>query len=142
MSTATNSPGQSATLEERSARATELTIAFTRAAFADPSLLDEIPNGVHLVLLPEGDPAHVEYEIELGLAALRRGENVYFRHVATDELERWRTIDTGEGGDGAGVGLRRTLFNWDGSIASQAMLGADGEWHPVDPEDQSDAGTS
>jgi hypothetical protein len=33
--------------------------------------------------MPEEDPELFAANIEIGLAALRRGENVYFRHVSS-----------------------------------------------------------
>lgn len=52
-----------------------------RAIIADPSLLDDIPNGATLVLLPDDDPDRSEERKALGLAALERGESVYFKRV-------------------------------------------------------------
>lgn len=41
----------------------------------------EPPNGSTLLLLPEDDPKQTAANIKLGLKAIERGENVYFRHV-------------------------------------------------------------
>ena len=63
-----------------------LTFDLSRAILADPTILDEIPNGATLVLLPhDADAAFVEENIALGIAALREGRNVYFRHLAPGE---------------------------------------------------------
>lgn len=59
---------------------------FTLAIHDNPALLEEIPDGVTLVLLPDDDPAFAEANMEIGLGELRRGKNVYFRHVRLDEL--------------------------------------------------------
>jgi hypothetical protein len=54
---------------------------FTQAIFADPSLLDDIPDGATLVLLPDDDPDFIERSIARGIAAIRQGRDVYFKHV-------------------------------------------------------------
>ncbi|MGH2534596.1 MAG: DUF5647 family protein [Thermomicrobiales bacterium] len=58
-----------------------LTFDFLRAQITDPALVDEIPDGATLILLPIEAPGMIEANIEIGLASLRRGENVYFRYV-------------------------------------------------------------
>ncbi len=58
-----------------------LTFDLLREALVDPAILDDIPDGVNLVLLLEDDPKFNEINIELGLNALRRGEDVYFRYM-------------------------------------------------------------
>ena len=56
------------------------------AIIEDPSILEQIPDGAMLVLLPDdADEAFVERSIETGLTMLRRGHNVYFRHLAPGE---------------------------------------------------------
>jgi Family of unknown function (DUF5647) len=62
----------------------ELTHGFTQAMLDNPELLNDVPNGVHLVLLPEDDPEMFEVNLRIGLDAARRGENVYLRHVTRD----------------------------------------------------------
>jgi hypothetical protein len=62
----------------------ELTRGFTQAMLDDPALLQSIPNGVQLVLLPEDDPVMFETNLTIGLDAARRGENVLLRHVTHD----------------------------------------------------------
>jgi hypothetical protein len=62
------------------------TFDLARAVVADPSILDEIPNGCTLVLLPQdADEAFVEANLAIALRAARRGRNVYIRHVAPGE---------------------------------------------------------
>ena len=65
-------------------RAIELGFAVTRLALEDASILDDVPNGCALFLLPEGETEFLERSIELGSAAIRRGENVYFKHIPAD----------------------------------------------------------
>jgi hypothetical protein len=61
------------------------------AIIDDPSILEQIPNGAMLVLLPaDADEAFVQRSIETGLEMLRRGHNVYFRHLAPGE---WSAAD-------------------------------------------------
>lgn len=55
--------------------------ALARAVISNPALLDDIPNGATLVLLPDDDPSRAEESKMLGLAALERGESVYFKRV-------------------------------------------------------------
>lgn len=62
-------------------RVFDLLDEFTQSAIADPLLLDGIPNGATLVLLPDDDPEFVERSIQRGVDAIRQGRNVYFRHV-------------------------------------------------------------
>ena len=59
----------------------DLARLFGLAIIADPSMLDDIPNGVQLVLLPDDDPDLVQTNIAIGLKAIRQGKDVYFRHV-------------------------------------------------------------
>ncbi len=60
-----------------------LTRDFTLDVINDPSLLEQIPDGVMLVLLPDDDPEYVALCIERGLKDLERGFDVYFRHYPT-----------------------------------------------------------
>jgi hypothetical protein len=62
-------------------RAVELGTALGVAVFDDPSLLEEIPHGAVVFLLPAGEPDFLERSLELGVAAAREGRNVYFKHV-------------------------------------------------------------
>ncbi|MGH2531424.1 MAG: DUF5647 family protein [Thermomicrobiales bacterium] len=64
----------------------DLVQRFHTAAFAEPALLDEIPDGATLVLLPDDDDAFVEESIAIGIQTLRHGRDVYFRHVRMAEL--------------------------------------------------------
>lgn len=59
----------------------DLSFEFARGIFENPEILDEIPDGATLVLLPDDDPSLLQEKMELGMRALRRGEDVYFRHV-------------------------------------------------------------
>jgi hypothetical protein len=60
-----------------------LTLSFDLASAIvdDPALLDEIPEGATVIFLPDDDPELATANRAIGLAALDRGEDVYFRHV-------------------------------------------------------------
>lgn len=58
-----------------------LTADFIEAAMDDASILDGIPSGSVLVLLPSDDPSFVAESIEMGIEAVRQGKDVVFRHV-------------------------------------------------------------
>ena len=74
------------TLDPVSDRIVGQTFDWARAVVTDPSILDEIPDGCTLVLLPEGaDDAFVEANLVIATRAARRGRNVYIRHLAPGE---------------------------------------------------------
>ena len=57
-----------------------------RTIIANPAVLEEIPNGAALVLLPhDADQEFVEANIALGLDALKKGRSVYFKRLAPGE---------------------------------------------------------
>ena len=74
-------PAAPSSMTDVARRAIALTFDFNRAILADPSILDDIPDGATIVLIPSEDPELAEAEVEQGLAALRQGRDVYFRHV-------------------------------------------------------------
>ena len=59
----------------------ELSVAFVSAFYSDASMLDDIPNGSTLVLLPDDDPELAEMNLKHGIDAARWGADVYIRHV-------------------------------------------------------------
>lgn len=69
------------------------------------------------------------HEVALGQEALAGGRDTYFRHVRVADLPEPSAVDAAE----PPTGGRRTFFGWDGSVARQDAIGADGRWHPVDP---------
>ncbi len=70
--------------------------------FADPAVLEEIPNGAVLVLLPhDADDEFVEANIALGLEALRKGFSVYFKRLAAGE---WGIGSADRGAEPAAAG--------------------------------------
>ena len=72
--------------QARARRSLDLTRRFTQAAMADPSILDGVPNGVTLVLLPAEEPERWDEEIELGLMAVRQGRDILIKHVRLADL--------------------------------------------------------
>ncbi|HEV2108469.1 MAG TPA: DUF5647 family protein [Thermomicrobiales bacterium] len=96
------------------------------AVFADATILDAVPQGVTLVLLPEHDPELAESEMAKGMAAVRSGKNVYFRHLIEADLPS-SSIESSP----PPQQLRRTVFNADGSVEAQQALGPDGAWHAL-----------
>ena len=62
-------------------RGISLTFDFNRAIVENPDILDDIPNGAIVVLIPPEDPELAAREIETGIAWVRQGADVYFRHV-------------------------------------------------------------
>ena len=67
-------------------RRTDLHVALGQAILKDPAILEAIPDGVVVALLPpDADEAFVETEIALGIDALRKGRSVYFKWLAPGE---------------------------------------------------------
>jgi hypothetical protein len=58
----------------------ELSDAFTDAYFEDVSILEDIPNGSTLVLLPDDDTELTEFGLEQAVRSARNGSDVYIRH--------------------------------------------------------------
>lgn len=54
-----------------------------RLALEDPTMLDRIPNGATVMLLPDDDPSVTDDNIRDGIDAIAAGANVYFMHVRT-----------------------------------------------------------
>lgn len=54
---------------------------FLQAVLDDPALVEQIPDGVTLVLIPNDDPELARFNLDLGWKAVLAGEDVYFRHV-------------------------------------------------------------
>jgi hypothetical protein len=114
----------------------------TAAMIERPDLVEDIPNGAFIALLPEDDPDSHPAAIEHALLALGRGHNVYLRHVSSEERQRWAALLPERHQPRSPLGTRRQRFNPDGSIASDEVLGPDGEWHPFESEEPTDAGGS
>lgn len=53
------------------------------AILDDVAILDEIPNGATVVLLPDDDQVLFDANIALGVNAARQGRDVLLRHVRT-----------------------------------------------------------
>ncbi len=54
-----------------------------QAQLANPELLNEIPNGATVVLIPEDDAELAEYNFGVARTLVARGKNVYLKRVRT-----------------------------------------------------------
>jgi hypothetical protein len=64
------------------------------AAMDDAGVVEDIPHGSVLILIPPDDPEFAEETIAVGLRAVRQGHNVYFKHWpvnASGEASETRT---------------------------------------------------
>lgn len=61
-------------------RDTELHSAFIRAYVEDVSILEDIPSGSALILLPDDDPELTEANLRHAVDTARQGYDVYIRH--------------------------------------------------------------
>ena len=111
----------------------DLASRFLQAGIADPTRLPKVPEDAVTYLLPDDDPAFVEQELAAAADSARRGRDVHLHRVHVADLPELATEPSGPP-----VGLRRTFFEWDGSIASQELCGPDGEWHKVEPPEPVD----
>ena len=61
-------------------RDNDLHSAFIDAYFEDVSILEDIPNGSALILVPDDDPELAEANIKRAVEAAQNGYDVYIRH--------------------------------------------------------------
>ncbi len=54
---------------------------FLQTQLEDPALLEEVPNGATVALIPDDDPELAEHNLNLALESFAAGKNVYLRHV-------------------------------------------------------------
>lgn len=66
-------------------RSIDLSFDFLHSVIDDPTILDDIPAGATLVLIPDNDPELAEVKYQLAVDVARRGENVYIRHIQSGE---------------------------------------------------------
>jgi hypothetical protein len=59
----------------------DLWVEFTHAIVDDPSILEDVPEGATVVLIPDDDPELAEGNYQRAINAARRGSDVYIRHV-------------------------------------------------------------
>lgn len=111
----------------------DLMTRFIDAGITEPTRLPRVPDGTITLLLPDADPSFVERELTAATNMVRRGFDVYLHHVRVTDLPELPAAPAEPT-----AGLRRTMFAWDGSIASQEIRGADGEWHRVEPPEPVD----
>lgn len=62
------------------ARDNDLHSAFIDAYFEDVSILEDIPNGSALILVPDDDPELAEANLKRAVEAVQNGYDVYIRH--------------------------------------------------------------
>ena len=62
-------------------RGIELAGEYIAAILENPTLLERVPDGTTITLVPDDDPELAESNISVGLDAVRRGEDVYFVHI-------------------------------------------------------------
>ena len=105
----------------------DLNTRFLLAGIANPSLLQDIPRGVTLFLLPDNDPDFIEREIAIAGGAARRGEDVYLRHVRVADLPELPPTTLGPH-----PGDRSVSYASDGTITANLVFGEDGQWHETE----------
>jgi hypothetical protein len=62
----------------------DLIQGYIQAQLEDVNNMEQVPEGAETVLLPSDDPEWFEANLEIVVKALRRGANVYARHVTKD----------------------------------------------------------
>ncbi|MBL7065886.1 MAG: hypothetical protein ISS49_17050 [Anaerolineae bacterium] len=67
--------------DEQFRRNHDLFEIFMQQVLDDPELLDDIPNGVNIVFLPDNDPELLEANRELGRIKRQEGKQVVFVQV-------------------------------------------------------------
>lgn len=79
-------------------RDSEWTLEFLQSILADPSILDEIPEGATVYLLPDDDPGLVEANLKGAERARQRGYPVYVRRMPSRQAaENGRQPGMGDG---------------------------------------------
>ncbi len=64
----------------------ELARRFTLSIFEDPSLLDDIPDGITLVLIPDDHDELAQANLDIAVGSARSGRDVLIRHIRPAEL--------------------------------------------------------
>jgi hypothetical protein len=62
----------------------ELIHGYIAAQLEDVDNMEQVPDGAITVLLPDDDPVWFERNMKIVVNSLRRGNNVYARHVTKD----------------------------------------------------------
>lgn len=66
-------------------RNADFALAHLEAILEDTTLLDEIPNGAHIIWLPDDDPELAAYNRATGERREREGKTVLYKRVPADE---------------------------------------------------------
>lgn len=76
-----------------------LVLAFDlmQAAIADPSILDQFPDGATVVIVPDTDEKMASVNLELGKQAAGAGQNVYFYHQRAESREKEQVTEAAAG---------------------------------------------
>lgn len=111
-------------------RRIDLNRRFLQAGFADTTILEDIPRGVVLFLLPDDDPEFVAREVLVAADSARRGADVYLRHVRVVDLPE---LPEPSQPIGTEPGTRRVTYEPEtGEMLTNQILGEDGEWRDTD----------
>jgi hypothetical protein len=62
-------------------RNAELAFDLVQEQLANPELLEEIPSGATLILVPDDDPVLAEHNLRLAREVFATGRNVFLYHV-------------------------------------------------------------
>jgi hypothetical protein len=69
------------TIEAEVHRNLDLMHGFVQAMLDDPENMEVVPDGARIVLLPSDDRQWFDNNVAMGVNLIRKGFNVYFRHV-------------------------------------------------------------
>lgn len=85
-------PEPTPTAAAQTARTIDLAFDFLRDALDDPAVLDRIPDGATVVMLPDDDPGLAAANLRLAERAAAEGKTVYVRPPAGPPVaaERWK----------------------------------------------------
>jgi hypothetical protein len=116
-------------------RDAELHARVLKDMIENPQKYDDIPNGSLLILVPNDDPAQLEWAIRQGANAVRDGVSVYLRRIDVADLPTvsQRSIDEP-------IGTRRIVFGTKGKIRRVTVRNPDLSWQDVAPTSEDAAG--
>src|SRR5215211_1618806 len=82
-------------LAEMTTKNFDLAGQFLQEILADPDILDEIPDGATVVLMPHGDTDLSEHNFSLAMREGDAGKNVLIRRVGVPEpdVPAWRSTE-------------------------------------------------
>lgn len=77
--------GRYATVDARVSKSLSLTSEWMQAIFADPTLLDDVPDGATVYLIPDDDPEFAEMVQRNVERARSNGQLMYVHHMHQSE---------------------------------------------------------